>query len=129
MQGEIWFLIRSMKETLTLCTTYTIEKKVLDISNEVNEGQFILYGWRSWGDTLLIIKKYFLHFTYFITIFVKAVCQAVSKPFTSIQSINQSINQSTNQLFFHFCNILHTLGALRHDGKRKGAELGLRHFS
>ena len=42
---------------------------------------------------------------------------------------NKSINQSTNQLFLHFCSILDTLGALRHDGKRKGAELALRHFS
>lgn len=57
-----------------------------------------------------LLKKYFLHFTYFITIFVKAVCQAVSKPFTSIQSINQPINYS-----YIFVAFLHTLGALRHD--------------
>ena len=77
-----------------------------------------------------LLKKKCLHFTYFITIFrVKAVCQAVSQYAIHFHPINQSINQSTNQLFLHFCSILDTLGALRHDGKRKGAELGLRHFS
>ena len=77
-----------------------------------------------------LLKKKCLHFTYFITIFrVKAFCQAVSQYAILFHPINQSINQSTNQLFLHFCSILDTLGTLRHDGKRKGAELGLRHFS